>query len=109
MSSIPPPVQDRGSQCPNCGSFRPAGQVYCANCGYGRPTHAQASSNTAQIVWIVLFILIGLPAGCLGGCFLVLGGGFGGTDVSFWLLTMGSLVVFLGLLVMLILSFRKRK
>lgn len=64
-----------------------------------------------MIVWIVLFIVIGLPGGCLGGCFLVLGLGSGGMsegDAVFWLLTLAGVGAFIGTLVMLILSARKK-
>jgi hypothetical protein len=111
MSSTPPPVQDQGSSCPNCNAFRPGGQIYCANCGFGRPAQASSSSNIAQIVWIVLFILIGLPSGCLGGCFLILtmGSPRTGTDFSILLFSFGALVVFIGLLAMVIRSSIKKK
>jgi hypothetical protein len=108
MSTAPPPIQNPSDRCPNCGAYRPVTQAYCANCGFGKPS---GSNNTAQIVWIVLFILIGLPAGCFGSCLLLIGMSMppNADDWSFWLLTLGSVGVAIALLVMMIVSLRKRR
>lgn len=113
MNSTPPPVQDQGSYCPNCGAYRPGNQAYCANCGYGRPVNIPQPTNNMFILWLVLFIIIGLPAGCLGGCFLLLGASSGypvnRADIGFWALTFGGVAIFIGLLVATIMSARKRR
>lgn len=111
MSSTPPPIQPPENHCPRCGAFIPAEQSYCANCGYGMPTGKRSGSNAAQVVWIVLFILIGLPAGCVGGCFVVLLGNAPSSsqDLPIWLLALAGVGVFVGLLTLMILSFRKKK
>lgn len=108
-SPPPPPIQNEGTPCPNCGSFRPANQTYCANCGYGM-VHQQPSNTGLQVLWIVLFILIGLPAGCLGGCFLLVGLGSPSStnDITFWMFVAAGLGVFILLLWLMIRSFRKK-
>ena len=112
MSNIPPPpVQEPGSRCPNCGAYLPGQQSYCANCGFGRPAVGPRQNNTAQIVWVVLFILIGLPSLCMGGCFLLMGttaGANGHLDPTFWFWTLLALGVFVGLLIMVIRSSRRK-
>jgi hypothetical protein len=109
---IPPPLNE-GSNCPNCGAFRPAGQTYCANCGYGQPRPASGGGNPLLPLWIVLFVIIGLPAGCLGGCFLLMTGtaGYSSSRVDFvvpLLIGLAGVAIFVGLLVALIKSARKK-
>lgn len=89
--------------CPNCGAQRPAGIPYCSNCGYGMP--GRGPTRPSPVVWIILFVLIGLPAGCLGGCFLLLSSG--GSEVSWALLGLAGIAVFVLLLVMLIRKSRR--
>ncbi len=110
MSSAPPPIQNPNERCPNCGAYLPGSLAYCANCGYGRPA-ARPGANTAQLIWVLLFILVGLPAGCLGGCFLLIGlsAPTSANDWSFWLLTLFAVAVFISLLAMLIVSSRRKK
>ncbi|MFI5387743.1 MAG: zinc ribbon domain-containing protein [Fimbriimonadales bacterium] len=114
--------------CPNCGANRPAGIAMCSNCGHGRPGRSStcprcrtpvASGETVcrncgarvtvrsstPAIWIVLFILIGAPAGCLGGCFLLMASGGGAPDGSLFGLALLALAVFGFLLWMLV---RKR-
>jgi hypothetical protein len=109
MDSSPPPIQNQGSTCPNCGAFRPAGQMYCANCGYGMSVQPAANSGL-QVLWTVLFVIIGLPAGCLGGCFLLVGvnAPTNSDDWGFWLLTLGAFALFVGLLTLMIRSYKRR-
>ena len=88
--------------CPNCGAVRPAGIEYCSNCGYGRPDVLPPSRKT-PIAWILMFALLGVPAGCLGGCFLLIGSGTGGSPEA----VLGGLLgvaIFIAMLVMLIRS-----
>lgn len=110
---IPPPLNE-GSNCPNCGAFRPAGQVYCANCGYGQPQAAKGAGSPYLALWIVLFVIIGLPAGCLGGCFLILGASEGypaNSSDRFGMVALGLLGVaaFIGLLWAIIASAKKKR
>lgn len=109
MSAVPPPVQNSGERCPNCGAYRPPTQAYCANCGYGRPITPAASST--HIVWIVLFIVIGLPSGCLGSCLLLLGmsSPMNPDDWPFWLIVFGTFVVAIGLMIAMIVSLKRRR
>lgn len=109
MSSVPPPVQQSNDRCPNCGAYRPVGQGYCANCGWGKPVGA--ANSGAQIVWIVLFIVIGLPSACLGGCLLLIGMSSppNSEDWAFWLIMLAAIGVAVGLLVAMIMAFRKRR
>lgn len=112
--------------CPNCGSLRPASIPTCSNCGYGRlgprlicphcyaqnPPGAKVCINcyrplkrsASLAVWILLFVIVGLPGGCLGGCFLLLGGGTDDTTIGLGLL---GLLIFFGLLVMLVRSAKR--
>ncbi|MBN9503806.1 MAG: hypothetical protein BGO01_08225 [Armatimonadetes bacterium 55-13] len=107
MSSTPPPVQTPGSPCPNCGAYRPSSQIYCAACGYRGD--GQGATRQTPIVWIVLFIIFGLPAGCLGGCFLALSGVPNQQDSVFTgLIGLVGILVFIALLAMMIRGFKKR-
>jgi len=105
-----PPVQEPGSICPNCGAYRPTDQAYCANCGFGRPVDQDRARGVQTAIWIVLFIIFGIPAGCLGGCFLMLGMGTSGmgADPMAWGITLGGLAVFALLLWAVIASARRR-
>lgn len=105
MSVNPPPSN---WQCPNCGSFVPAAQTYCANCGYGAtPTK---SNTAAQVIWLILFILVGLPSACLGTCFLMFTGqSRSGFEPGWLLLAIAGFAIFGGLLALVIRSFQKRK
>jgi hypothetical protein len=68
MSQLPPVVA-----CPNCGATIPHGSNYCASCGYGAP--APPARKNLNVLWLVLFVIVGIPAGCLGGCFMLIAGG----------------------------------
>ena len=103
-----PPVQDQGPRCPNCGAYRPTDEAYCANCGYGRPVDQDRARGVQTAIWIVLFIIFGIPAGCLGGCFLVLFGNAPGGDATGWVIGLGGLLIFGLLLWALLASARKR-
>src|SRR5512138_1446113 len=105
-----PPVQEPGPTCPRCGAYRPTDQAYCANCGFGRPVDQDRARGAQLAIWIVLFVIFGIPAGCLGGCFLVLGVGTGqSADWVTALVTFGGLAVFGLLLWAVIASARKKK
>ncbi|MBS1714815.1 MAG: hypothetical protein JST30_10815 [Armatimonadetes bacterium] len=67
---IPPP--DR--VCPKCGNSIPIGNASCSVCGWGRTTGGLVA------LWVVLLVLVGLPAGLMGGCFLLLAGLSAGTS-----------------------------
>lgn len=105
-----PPIQDPGSNCPHCGAYRPTDQAYCANCGYGRPVGADRSRSATFAIWIVLFVILGIPAGCVGGCFLMLGMGTAGmgSDPALWGFVLGGLAVF-GLLLWAVIASAKRR
>lgn len=104
-----PPVQESGPKCPNCGGYRPTDQAYCANCGYGRPVDQDRARGVQTAIWIVLFVIFGIPAGCLGGCFLLFfGGSPGAADPSIWALGIGGLLIFGLLLWALIANARKK-
>ena len=61
--------------CPKCGNQIPYGSTVCSVCGQGG-----RASRTAVAIWAVLLVLVGLPAGLLGGCFiLIASGGMGGS------------------------------
>jgi hypothetical protein len=64
-----PPVQQ--APCPSCGQPIPTPSSYCAHCGSRGPATTKRASRAVD-VWIVLFILIGVPSFCLGGCFLLI-------------------------------------
>lgn len=66
---IPPP--DR--TCPQCGNTIPYEAKICHVCGHGR-----RANSTAIAIWVLLLVLVGMPAGLLGGCFLLMSGGMGG-------------------------------
>jgi len=59
---IPPPERI----CPQCGNPIPLGMGSCSVCGHGR------ASTGLLALWIVLLVLVGLPAALMGGCFLFL-------------------------------------
>ena len=124
MDSLPPTIQ-----CPNCGATRPAGIPVCSNCGHGKGRMAKACpkcqnpiepganncwkcGNTnlqrspSFTLWLVLFIVLGVPAGCLGGCFLLMGSE--STGPTPFLMGLIGAAAFVGFLVMLIRSSKSR-
>jgi len=61
------------------------------------------------VLWLVLFIVIGLPSACVGSCFLMMTTGSSAhIDWTFPLIGVGGILLFVGLLVLMIQSFRKR-
>ena len=58
---IPPPERI----CPKCGNSIPIGSSSCSVCGWGR------LSGGLVALWIVLLVVVGLPAAMMGGCMLL--------------------------------------
>lgn len=67
----PPPVQEPGMPCPNCGQPLVDGGRYCPRCGWS----AAPARSGEKLLYGLLTLLIGLPALLVGGCFCVVGGG----------------------------------
>jgi hypothetical protein len=59
-------------------------------------------NSTRQAIFIVLFILIGLPSCALGGCFLMMGTGSPQTEPGVLAVGFGGIFVFIVLLVLMI-------
>jgi hypothetical protein len=59
----------RGITCPRCGEPNDVGVQYCKNCGWDLK-----GNRKYNIAFIILFVVIGIPALCLGGCALWIGG-----------------------------------
>ncbi len=75
------------TRCSNCGAFADSGERACPKCGAGNPARALQCANcglslrqkgSKSVVWIALFVALGVPAGCLGGCFML----FASTSMS---------------------------
>lgn len=84
MNSPPPSPSPSGVTCPNCGTPRDAGLVYCANCG--APVQGTNSASAGASSKIMLSILLALGAvafGSLGAC-LGLVGVMGGNFSTDW-------------------------
>ena len=115
--------------CPNCGAARPAGIQACSNCGFGAkragaqcPNCGEQNAKGARVcsrcgkslnrsrsilLWALLFAIIGVPAGCMGGCFFVVGTNSPGIVNGTIGLGLLGVLIFVGLLVMLIRSARR--
>lgn len=109
--------------CPNCGAARPASLSVCSNCGYGQsmpslvcphchtpsPPGSKVCANCYRPlrrprrtwVWVILFIVIGIPGACMGTCLIAFAGVY---DPLFVALGLLGLLVFVGLAAMLIRS-----
>ncbi len=88
-----------GLRCPRCGAFTGPGASKCEACGHDLNVGAPRKKS---VLWLLLFLFLGIPAGCLGGCFLLVGvGGDSGTLplIPFGVLLLGAFVSLLWLLV----------
>ena len=65
-------MNEQESKCPKCGSAIPYVGAYCAGCGHNPELERQ--NRRSSIGFILAFVLVGLPAGLCGACFLALGG-----------------------------------
>lgn len=96
MTSEPPQT----ITCPNCGASRPKDIPFCSNCGFtGVPV-----KKKPVLLWVLLFAFIGAPAGCLGGCFLLMSGGGMSNNLGGLGIGILGLVIFVSFLWMLIRS-----
>ncbi len=113
--------------CPNCGASVDETAEYCPNCGLrrGPPPSSQpqnfqippqaprpSAGRTAwQIVSLLLFLLIGIPAALFGACLLIIAGGSGHQtwDASSIALVYGPLLLSALLFGLFIMSFVRRK
>jgi predicted nucleic acid-binding Zn ribbon protein len=86
--------------CPNCGAARPAGIAYCSNCGYT----GIERKKTKPLVWVLLFAIVGVPAGCMGSCFLLMTNGGVTGQLGMTGIGILGLAIFVALLWMLIRS-----
>jgi len=93
----------RGQQCMNCGQMNAPGAPFCARCGKS----LKRRSTAADVLLVLLFIVVGVPSLCLGGCLVILSGsialgysGRTGVGSTFGALALGLLgvAIFGGLL-----------
>ena len=70
----------------------------CYNCG-------QRLEGSSQVVWIVLFLVLGIPGCCLGTCLLSIANA--GADPLTLLIGLAGIAAFLFFLVMLIRTSKK--
>ena len=61
----------RGIRCPNCGEPNAEAAPYCRKCGWD----LRRRSGGPNVGLILLFVFIGIPGLCLGGCFVYFGAG----------------------------------
>lgn len=96
-------------RCPNCGAQVSPHQSYCATCGYGRAIR-RGWGTAAQVIFTLMFVLVGVPAFLFGGCVLILGASTSATsaDQSWLALAIGGFVVGALLLFLMIRSYRAR-
>lgn len=76
---IPPPPMDSGGSnweqppgmaCPHCGWLLPQQKLaFCPRCG---KSLMPKTSSGWHVLWVVLFVMIGIPSLCLGGCLAVI-------------------------------------
>ncbi len=108
--SAPPPPPNSAAdspyqRCPNCGATVPVNASFCANCGarfasgqgYGFQNPQQTGPRAAFVVWLVLLVLIGLPALAVGACGLLFGlsaPNNGGGEILLFLGVPGFLIFF---------------
>lgn len=85
----------RGQQCPNCGAFVETGTNTCPQCA----ASLRRTSGGLKVLWIILFVLLGLPSLCLGGCFLLIApSGASSNGALFAVLGLAGLGIFVLLL-----------
>ena len=108
--------------CPNCQRMIPDGSEFCPNCGYApyrMPPEisnypqadpvARRGSSAATIVWVLLLVFVGFPAGLLGGCLMLVGtasASEGGAGI--FLLGALGVAITIFLFIMLMRSFKSR-
>lgn len=76
-----------------------AGETVCRNCG-----NTSLGRSPAYTVWLILFLIIGVPAACGGGCLLLVGASGSTNDFSLVMLGLMGLVLAAALLWMMIRS-----
>lgn len=117
VGAKPPPIGDPQPDfyCTTCGMALRPGPAFCPNCGAPLPrewsdgvTRPKPGSVALQVIAILLFIVVGLPAAALGGCVLRMGGASeGGGDAI--LFGLGGLILAALLLWLMIYAVRKKK
>jgi hypothetical protein len=91
-------AQTPGTRCRNCGTINPLEYKVCYNCG-------QRLAGTNRVLWLVLFLVVGIPGCCLGSCFLSMANP--SQDAVTLFFGIAGVAVFLFLLVMLIRNEKK--
>lgn len=101
------------ARCPKCGSPMPSEQSYCPNCGnmvppvsrgHGARPVPQRNKGANIVLFIILFLFVGLPAGAVGACFLVFAQG----EPGFIAIGLGGGLLAVLLLVLMIRSMVSR-
>lgn len=59
----------RGLTCTNCGEPNAGTARYCRRCGKS----LQSTPSGSKVALILLFVFLGVPGLCLGGCFAMAG------------------------------------
>lgn len=73
------------SRCPNCGQPLAGSPEFCSACGMRLTAPAgPVESSTHRVISMILLILIGVPAGLMGGCFVLVGSGAGPKEFANW-------------------------
>ncbi len=54
----------RGLTCPNCGEPNEQSARFCRKCGW----NLRRISNGPSVALVLLFVFLGIPGLCLGGC-----------------------------------------
>lgn len=102
--------------CPNCGAELDESVQFCPHCGLRRGVPRQAASAKSsvgktvwQVISLLLFLLLGIPAALFGGCMLILASG-GSTKWTFdtYAIVYGPIALAVILFVLFLGSFVKR-
>lgn len=96
-------------RCPNCGAQVSPHESYCPTCGYGRGIQ-RGWGTAAQVIFTLMFVIVGVPALLFGGCVLILGASMNESskDLSWIGLAVGGFALAAILLYLMIRSYRAR-